>query len=440
MRPGELPDVLERRLRRARVWAATASSERISSMSAQARWALTAGGFFLLLVARRPETVLRPEFTFEDGIEWYLGAWQLSPSDAIVTPYAGYLHFVPRVVGFLERLGPVSLAPWVGNTIALLIVALIATYISSDRLSSLVPSRFVRLIIALYLVVLPTTGMTLGSITFVQFYLALFLVAVALSNGSTTRFQEATTDVLVAMAVATGPFGLLLVPLFVGRLAVRRDGDSALLLAVVALVAAVQAGTLLSIGRPYAAPPTTSPSAILLVIMGHGATVLFGGRLIAKAIESGLPLWWVPTLGAAALGLAATHLRRLPWQWLLMAGYVATVIIVPALAAGSDDTALLLDPRSAARYFLVPGALLGASLIFAIAKRPRSAPAVAMAAILAVGIIGDFRLKPNPDLDWLQASRCIGLETACVVPVYPGGPWDIHWPGSTSGLGYDRTP
>ena len=65
--------------------------------------------------------------------------------------------------------------------------------------------------------------MTLGSITFIQFYIALFLVAVAVSNPPRTSLQAVATYVAVAAAAAHGPFGLVLVPLFAGRLVVRRD-------------------------------------------------------------------------------------------------------------------------------------------------------------------------------------------------------------------------
>lgn len=426
---------LARPLRLAALWAAIVG-EKFLAMPPLARAVATVAAFFIMLVARRPETILRAEFVFEDGKEWYLSAWHLPLSDAILTPYAGYLNFIPRVVGYLERQGPVSLAPLVGNAIALLIVALIAAYVCSDRLSMLIPSRPVRVIVALYLVLLPTTGMTLGSITFIQFYIALFLVAVAVSNPSRTSLQAVATCIAVAAAAATGPFGLVLVPLFVGRLVVRRDRDSAALLTVVGLAAAAQLVTLLTVGRPAAAPPTTDPVAILTILAGHGATVSFGGRPIAKAMESGIPVAWIAALGAATLGLAAIHLRRLPRRWLFVAGYVAAAIIFPALIAGSDETALLLDPLSASRYFVVPGALLGVSLIVALAKRPRYLPTIAMATILAVGIVGDLRLKPNPDFRWSEVSHCIGGEAPCVVPVYPGGPWDITWPG----LAVDRIP
>jgi hypothetical protein len=397
-----------------------------------ARWTVVTGAFIVMLAARRPETVLRAQFIFEDGKVWYLGAWQVPLLEAIGTPYAGYLGFVQRLVGFLERVGPVSLAPLVGNALALLIVALIATYVVSDRLSGLIPSARVRIAVALYLVLLPTTGMTLGSITFIQFYLAIFLVAVAVSDPPRTVLQAGATYVAVGAAAATGPFGLILAPLFAGRLAVRRDRESLALVVAIGLIAAVQAVTLVTVGRPTAAPPTTNPLDILQILAGHAATLLYGGRPIAKAVESGVPVLWIELLGTATLVLAAIHLIRLPGRWLLVAGYVAAAIIAPVFITGSDDTALLLDPLSASRYFVAPGALLGGSLIVALSRRPRHLLGVAMAAILAVGIVGDLRLKPYPDLGWPDASRCIGGSAPCVVPVYPGGPWDIQWPGSGS--------
>ena len=119
-------------------------------MPAAARWTVTVAAFFALLLARRPETILRAEFAFEDGKVWYLGAWHLPLFEAIATPYAGYLHLIPRVVGYFERQGSVSMAPLVGNMVALVVVALIAAYVSSDRLSRVIPSRHVRLIAALY--------------------------------------------------------------------------------------------------------------------------------------------------------------------------------------------------------------------------------------------------------------------------------------------------
>lgn len=158
---------------------------------------------------------------------------------------------------------PVSLAPLLGNFVALFVVALVAAFIASDRLAGLIPSRRLRLVVALYFALLPTTYMTLGSITFIQFYLAIFLLAAAVSDAPRTRVESAGTYAAVVLAAATGPFGLLFLPLFAGRLVLRRDTYSALMLASVALPAIAQAAALLTHGHPGAAPPTTDPLAIM---------------------------------------------------------------------------------------------------------------------------------------------------------------------------------
>ena len=52
-----------------------------------------------------------------------------------------------------------------------------------------------------------------------------------------------------------------------------------------------------------------------------------------------------------------------------------------------------------------------------------------LAMLLSVGIIWDFRILVPPTLGWADNSACIGGPDPCLVPVYPGGDWDIRWPG-----------
>jgi hypothetical protein len=49
--------------------------------------------------------------------------------------------------------------------------------------------------------------------------------------------------------------------------------------------------------------------------------------------------------------------------------------------------------------------------------------------LLSIGVIWDFRILAPPTQGWAENSACIGGAAPCVVPVFPGGDWDIHWPG-----------
>jgi hypothetical protein len=52
-----------------------------------------------------------------------------------------------------------------------------------------------------------------------------------------------------------------------------------------------------------------------------------------------------------------------------------------------------------------------------------------LAAIFIFGATADFRLPARPDLDWPDASRCIGGPTPCRVAVFPPDSFSIVWPG-----------
>jgi hypothetical protein len=327
---------------------------------------------------------------------------------------------------------PVAVAPLLGSVVSLLIVALIGAFIASDRLAGVIPQRRARLLVALFFVVLPTTYMTLGSITFIQFYFAVFLVAVAVSEPAKSHWAALTTYAAVVLAVGTGPFGVLFIPLFGVRWLMRRDRYSTLLLLAVGVPALVQAIVLFSAGRPAAASPTTDPMAVLQIISGHAAVVLFGGRPISRLLESGISTPVIYALGGVALAIVALQLSTLSRRWILVILYVVAVVVVPALIVGSDDTALLLDPLSASRYVVIVTAILGGALIVSLARRRRRIVGVVAAAILLVGVVGDFVLKPYPDSNWPETSACIGGASPCVVPIFPGGVWDIQWPGSES--------
>jgi hypothetical protein len=385
----------------------------------------------VLLVLRRPETVLRPAFFYEDGQVFYVGAYFGGVLEQLGRAYAGYLVVIPRIVAELEWLVPVAVAPLVGNLISLVAVALLAAFIASDRLSNVFPERWTRLLLAALLILLPGSWETLGSITLIQWYAAIYLVAVAIAAPPSRRSFEVVEAIVVTCAGLTGPFAILFMPLFWVRAAVRRDRWSGVLAAIVSVCAAVQLAILVASGERSAGLPD------LGVAVGNlsyrlWATVL-GGRWTSGLTSIGVdPL----VVGAATVVLLAALVvvwTRVPRVPRLAFGYAALAVIASTIL--DQPQGFPESPYLAERYFIIPAFCVAIAVVSVLADRERRGPAirgagVIVAGLLLVGIVGDARLPAHPDYGWAERSACIGGPDPCRVPVEFPNAWTIHWPGS----------
>ncbi|HEY5433775.1 MAG TPA: hypothetical protein VIK13_00955 [Candidatus Limnocylindrales bacterium] len=392
-------------------------------------FAATVAVALAVLIARRPETITRAGFYAEDGRVFFLGTWFGSPLDVLLRPYNGYLHLVPRTVGLLERLVPIQSAPALGNFIALLIVALIAGFLASDRLAPLLPDRRARLAAAVGFLLLPASQETLGSITFIQAYLVVFLVAVGFASTPRTRTWRAVETLAVAVSALSTPIAIMLVPLHWVR--VRRFGRAALGPAIALTAAAAVQLAVLAASRP----PAVAPADLLLFAQAsilHLVVEPFGGATWTRlTIDAALPGWVGITAAIVIVGLFAISLTAIDRRVALALLGTTWAVGVLGIVRSSDASGWLLDPFLLQRYFVPAGwaaVVIMASGLFARSTAIRRA-ALALAVCFVAGATADLRLPARPDLGWAAASRCIGGPTPCVVPVFPPDTFSIHWPG-----------
>lgn len=362
-----------------------------------------------ILLLRRPDALVLPQMVNEDGARFYLDALL---GRSILEPYAGYLHFVPRLGMAVIAAFPVAVAPLLSNMLAVAIQAGVAAYLASDALASTIPSRPFRLAIAALFVVLPATDELVGRLYNAQWGLAAFLVAASLAShiGRGGR-------VALLFAGLSGPFSALLAPLY--WLRGRRTADW--FPAVIVTACGVgQAVVFLVSARPAGGHP--GADVIVQAVVRRGNVEPFTGAVAVDGLF-GVPM----QLAALAIGftvlvvLAARSLPRLPVLTVLYAG---GVVMVAGLLATGDTASNLLHGWPAARYFVLW--ILALELI-AIAAVRRSYAGVALTVLVGVAIIGDFRLPALPDEHWSSAAGCLKGAEPCSVPI----PWTttIEWPG-----------
>ena len=377
-----------------------------------------------LIAARRPDVVIRPQFWAEDGMVWYASAHN-DPSwlDSILAPYGGYLQLFPRLAGLVVQPVDLARAPLLMNVLALLIQAMAPAFFLSDRFARVVPGRARRLVLSLVLVAVPNMMEIHANVTNSQVHLALLAFLVLIAAPAPSAAWRIFDVICLLVSGLSGPFCILLLP--VAGLCWLRDRArwSLVRLALVVAVASVQIVILRQVGAESRLGP---------LLPAHGASVaglldLLGRQIFVAGLAG---LWryvglnvgtfadhpWLPiVIGAAGLvfvarALLVTSSFALRVFVLFAALHLAGALASPIIFGDKPLWELLKLPSAGQRYYFFATLAFLATLFWTVAADPRRAVRGVAAALLAVlvlvGIRGDWRLPPHPDLDFAaQAAR-----------------------------------
>lgn len=172
--------------------------------------------FFLLIVFivafKCNDALSHPQFWAEDANVFFSGQFgQTWPQ--LFSPYAGYLHTLPRLAAWIASWLPPGKAPLIYNSVAVLLTAGAITT-TCMRLRAHLPAG----VVALSFLLVPTSGEIFGTITnaqwFLQFSMAAYCLAPVRQPTSTgVPWLRALCMFLIAL---TGPFSILLLIVVVG--------------------------------------------------------------------------------------------------------------------------------------------------------------------------------------------------------------------------------
>jgi len=376
----------------------------------------------LILSARKPDSFLNPQLWAEDGSVFF--AQQVEHgARAHLQPYAGYFNEVPRIVASIAALLPHRHAPAVYNLAALLALLSLILKLYSPRLDLPCPLPF-----ALAVALVPHPGgEVFVCLANVQWVLALFLLAVVLQEGATTRAQALGDSIAVLLAGLTGPFVVFALPLLGWKIWRHRSRLDLPASSIALGTALAQLWALLhsSIEAP---PPTPPTPGVWLRLLGHRlvGTLFLGPQLTYR---------WNPLVlsiaGLLVLGGILWALRRSP-ETLERAGLslvFAGALTVGVLAKFAAAPSLLLPWANGARYFFIPAAVVAWCLLLVTARAPGAAPrllaAAALLAMLASSLLAGFRSPPLADRRWAEQAERIGSSEAEVrIPINPEG-WGV---------------
>jgi hypothetical protein len=377
-----------------------------------------------LLALRKPWALHTPQFWAEDG-SIFMQQDHDWGARAILEPYNGYLHLLPRLIAWLaSRTADVAWWPAIYNGLSFAITVALFARLASRRVE--LPGK-AGLMLAF--AVVAGTGEVLINATNLQWVTAFFLVLQLFTARAETGPQRLGDLAILGVVGLNGPFALVLLPLFAWRAWRERSLDPALALGVVALCAAVQGRFVL--GGSLSLDGTSAPFRPLMFLS------IIGSRLVTwpifgPAAVKAWPLLVHAILGVAFIGAVAAHaLRRdarRPLRAMILAAFaLMTLACVARVRADTwrDDNLVNGD-----RYFYISRVLL-AWLVLLELHAPRRAVAWTARAVCLAAVLTHaphFVLRAPPDYQWAEHCDPIRRGTPANILTLPEG-WWIEYPG-----------
>jgi hypothetical protein len=370
----------------------------------------------VILLARKPDAFMRPQFLAEDGTLYFAQAHHLGMA-AIWQPYRGTYWLFQRLVAQLGTYLPAAYEPRWYNFASLMATLTVISFVflaSADL-------RF-RPILALALL-WPNCGEVYVCLVNSHWILGLILPLVVISHEPATFTRRALEVLLLSLAALSGPLILTVLPLFLLRALLRWTRYSLLLLAVAAACGLAQF-VQLEVSRSEGT--VCWLNAHWLGFWGNGLSgLLFCNRKYLFRCPNN-PLLFVVTVMLFA-GLTLDSLLKKDLVRLVFLTTALAVLLTTSYAYRFGQGPERLSQCLGSRYQYIPTVML----IWSIAlTRPKRLHRVCVQDFLLLWIglasFSHFRFEPLEDYRWPEACRIVTEGRPGRIPINPAG-WFIDY-------------
>lgn len=390
----------------------------------------------LLAIAYKSNDALsNPQFWAEDATVFFKEQFG-QPLPQLFTPYAGYLHLVPRLVAWVASWLPAAKAPLIYNASAILLTTA-AIVVTCRRMKPYVPMW----IVALSFLAVPTSGEILGTITNTQWFLQFALAALCLTPNQSTRGWMIWLRPLAILAIAlTGPFSIVLALIIVGMMAtahlsrrIKLDPFNGALsefagsrdwtaLAALCIGAIVQAAVVIT-HPPVKGEGQQDLFALLKITFGELVPIhAFGGTFLTATA-------WI-LLFALIIGTLIFSKKIEGRARLIVLGFVAFAAAETFAPVRLKEVAPLYQFLLADRYFYLIKVVLWWAVwlsMTGLSRRSRWNATVATTALLCLVAVTNQQFLRRPafvEFDWQTHAKKLETPGSYTVPLNPQG-WGV---------------
>jgi hypothetical protein len=387
---------------------------------------------FVIIVSRRPDAVFNAQFFAEDGVAWFMDAYNLGVRSLLV-PQASYLHTLTRLIALLSVLVPFSFAPLVMNLGAIAVQILPVNVFLSSRFSK-IPIRL-RLLASFIYLALPNTYEIDANITTLQWHLALLACVLLLAQPATGRTWRVFDGIVLVLISFDGPTGLVLLPMAAAVWWNRRSAWGRTNVALLVPGAAIQVLSIFMTWHSRLVAPIGATFTRLFTILERQIFLpsLLGLTTVSRLLGE-KPLSIVEalaTLLVLALLLYALRYAVVELKLFILFGLALFALCLARPLAGPPDRpqwSWLCVPGAGNRYYFFPMlAFLAALLWMAADKSHRKLRYLggALLLLLPIGIYKDWRYPAFKNLNFKEYAAKFERApsgTSMSIPINPGPP------------------
>jgi hypothetical protein len=391
-----------------------------------------------MILSRRPDALLHPQFWAEDGQSFYHDAYMRGPA-ALLLPLGGYLNTFSRLVAALAVNFPLAWAPAMFAVTAFAVQLAPPAVMLSDRMAAALPSPRARLAMAYFYAAMPNSWELNVNLTNAQWHLAMLAFLLVVASPARHPAARAADALVLAVSGLSGPFDLFLVPLAWFEQTRRRDParlTNALVLsaagAVQLVCIAVSHATAVRRYTSLGATPArflhiVTTQIVLGGLLGHRLTVHVAALPAFQGIL--LPLIAVVAAAAAIATAFATGpaIYRKAAFW--SAALFGAALLTPLASQTVPQWLEMTHPGAALRYYIIPSLVWFATWLILAASPWRAAriAAFAVLGLTALGITSDWvypRLPPHGFTAQATAFAASPPGTTATFPENPPG-WSM---------------
>lgn len=398
----------------------------------------------MLLLARVPEVLSRPQFWADEGVSFFRDAWCYG-YDSLFRHYSGYYHVIPRFMAYLISFAPLRYAPALYIFSSFVITALVLSLILSERLD--LPGKP---LLALFVILVPHDGEVFANLTNIQWILAIGLLVMVLMKPGKSRYALTGDAAYVSLAGLTGPYIVTLLPAFIARLwTCRRDSAARLRLFLLTLIAA---GT--SYIQMYSVHYTNEDKQYQYQSLADCFRDMFAhlgnllnisvARIFGSSLYSLINLFRAEGQSPIGLDRVALIASCLALLFAVMIAYdvkysrenrfakflfiyFAAIMVFAAFYRNRGLASTMLDQltfTASDRYFYIPKVMF-IWLLLLLPKKTWLGP-LALIFLLSVTAttVQNFRREPWMDLNWKYWVHQIAVKQQLKIPINPVG-WNI---------------